>query len=211
MGGSFIERYATPEEKEKIFSDLRRKMINKGYSERDADLYLMQYYKQAKQYKDDKPKWGFTWNCYFPVGMGKFYQESVKDKILETGIHKAWDGTVRYRCGGINRLVNLAKKNPEELFQYDDEFLATLNDALKNDLRADITGNYAKRKRDFINKFIDITMTLLLEDTYYRVRSKSRIKRLIDAFKDKEHLLELDEREQKHFDKWAARPDDVPD
>lgn len=215
MSESFIQKYATEEEKQKIFDTLYKKMCNRGVSESDAADYVQKYMGQAQQFIHNKPRWGFTWNCYFPFGVGKYFQEEVKDKILEAGVAKAWDGCIRYRCASINRLVNLAKKNPDELFQYDDPFLSTLNDALKGELRKDIPGDYAKRKREFIIKFVDIMLTMLLEDVYYRIRIKPRIKRLIKAFEDKPELLEYSPQEQAEleriFERMVRGHDDTPD
>jgi hypothetical protein len=215
LSESFIEKYATEDEKQKIFDTLYKKLKSRGVSDADAGKAVQEYMGQAKQFVHNKPRWGFTWNCYFPVGVGKYFQEEVKDKILETGIAKAWEGCIRYRCASINRLVNLAKKNPDELFQYDDPFLSTLNDALKGELRKDIPGDYAKRKREFIIKFVDIMLTMLLEDAYYRIRIKPRIKRLIKAFEDKPELLEYSPEEQAEIDrvyeKLVKGRDDRPD
>jgi predicted 3-demethylubiquinone-9 3-methyltransferase (glyoxalase superfamily) len=201
LSKSFIEKYATEDEKQKIFDNLYKKLKSRGVSDADAGKAVQEYMGQAKQFVHNKPRWGFTWNCYFPVGVGKYFQEEVKDKILETGIAKAWEGCIRY--------------NPDELFQYDDPFLSTLNDALKGELRKDIPGDYAKRKREFIIKFVDIMLTMLLEDAYYRIRIKPRIKRLIKAFEDKPELLEYSPEEQAEIDrvyeKLVKGRDDRPD
>lgn len=151
--------------------------------------------RQTAQAKHNKPRTGFMFNCYSSA-LGRFFQENIKDKIIERGINSAHDGMLRYRCGGIARLYKYARKHPEEhddIFQYDDRFLSTINTAIKSTVYDIVSDNDATRKRDIIRKATDVMFTMILEDRFYYTRFKLIMSKVYEAIKEDESILDLDD------------------
>jgi hypothetical protein len=146
--------------------------------------------RQATQMHHNKPRVGFTHNCY-TTKLGKLFQETVKG-FLERAIGKAWPMLLRYRCNGDKDKIREGKKNPDSVFVYDDPMFELLNATLKNTAREYLTDCDAKRKQTIVCQSIDMLVMLAFEDIYYRPLLKMEIEAVINAFIEHPELLELD-------------------
>ena len=145
---------------------------------------------QMKQATHNKPRVGFTHNCY-TTKLGRLFQETVKGG-LEMAIGKAWPMLLRYRCNGDKDKFREGKKNPEAVFIYDDPMFDLLNKTLKNTARGYLTDSEQKRKQQIVTQAIDMIIMLAFEDIYYRPLLKLEIENVIKAFIEHPELLELD-------------------
>lgn len=153
---------------------------------------------QARQMLTNKPRVGFTHNCYLP-GLGKLFQNTIKNTLLEKLIDQVWQGFVRYRCHGDNKVYREALKEPEKVFTYDDAFLSFLNDSIRESVKARNTDNDADRKIRIQLMLNDVVMTMLFEDLYYRARAKLIIQDLVKQVQENPDLLRLTNHEALNY------------
>ena len=143
---------------------------------------------QMQQMHHNKPRVGFTHNCY-TTGLGRLFQESIKG-VIEKAIGKAWPFLLRYRCNGDKDKFREGKKNPDTVFVYDDEMFTLLNLTLKDTATEYLTDADARRKREIVHQSIDMIIMLAFEDVYYRPLLKLEIEAVIKAFIEHPELLE---------------------
>lgn len=153
---------------------------------------------QARQMLTDKPRVGFTHNPYKP-GLGKLFQNTIKNTLLEKLIDQVWQGFMRYRCHGDNAVYRAGLKEPEKVFVYDDAFLSFLNDNMKAAITEYNSDNDAERKQRIQTKMLDIVMTMMFEDVYYRARGKLFMQKLLAAAQENPDLLKLTNHEAHNY------------
>ena len=155
--------------------------------------------RQAQQANHNKPRVGFTHNCY-TTKLGRLFQETVKGG-LEMAIGKAWPMLLRYRCNGDKDKFREGKTNPDTVFVYDDPMFELLNRTLKDTAREYLTDSDARRKQEIVTQAIDMIVMLAFEDIYYRPLLKLEIEAVIKAFIEHPELIEwdLEERKKRHI------------
>jgi len=150
---------------------------------------------QMEQSNHNKPRVGFTHNCY-TTKLGRLFQETVKGG-LEMAIGKAWPMLLRYRCNGDKDMFRVGKTNPDAVFVYDDPMFEVLNSTLKDTARGYLTDRAQKRKQTIVTQTIDMIIMLAFEDIYYRPLLKLEIEAVIKAFIEHPELLEWDLNEER--------------
>lgn len=159
---------------------------------------MIQEDQQARQALHEKPRVGFSHNPYYS-GLGKFFQKTIKNTLLEKLLDQVWQGFLRYRCHGNSAAYKDGLKAPEKVFVYDDKFLGWLNTELKKAIAEHNTDNDAERKIRIQSKMADIVMTMLHEDIYYRARAKLILRDLVDAAHKDPDLLKLTNHEALNY------------
>jgi hypothetical protein len=159
---------------------------------------MMEEDPQSRQALTEKPRVGFTHNPYYS-GLGKFFQKTIKNTLLEKLLDQVWQGFLRYRCHGNSAAYKDGLKAPEKVFVYDDKFLSFLNDALTEAIVEHNTDNDAVRKQRIQNKMKDIVMTMLHEDVYYRARAKLMIRDIIEKAQRDPEVLALTNHEALNY------------
>lgn len=149
--------------------------------------------RQAQQAEHNKPRVGFTHNCYTSP-LGRLFQETIKYG-MEKAIGAAWKPLVRYRANGDKKLFAEGLKNPDAVFRYDDELFSLINSVLKGTAKAYLTDNDARRKLEIVCQAIDMLLTLAFEDVYYRPLMKKSLSKLVVEIAKRPELLDLDEPE----------------
>jgi len=149
--------------------------------------------RQMEQMNHNKPRVGFTHNCY-STKLGKLFQTTCK-RGMERAIGIAWPTLLRYRCNGDAKKFREGKKNPDAVFVYDDPLFSLLNKTLKDTAREYLTDADSGRKRTIVTQAIDMIVMLAFEDIYYRPLLKKEIQNVVMAFAKHPELLELNESE----------------
>ena len=179
MSESFASRFMSPDEKTAMVA-------------RDP---------QSAQALHNGPRTGFAHNCY-AGGLGMFFQKTIKNTILEKFLDQAWQGFLKYRCAGNKAAYREAKKNPDAVFQYDDQLLALLNRVMKESIAEHHTDNDAARKQQLMRQATDIALTLLNEDIYYRARCKEHLRDILAAVAEHPEYLDLSLEEEQNIRRW---------
>lgn len=160
---------------------------------------------QKPQYLDNnEPRVGFLYNPSVHK-MGIWFQKTIKNTVIENAIKIAWNGMIKYRCGGDKQKIREATKNPDIVYAFPDPFISTIDTIAKESVREFHTDNDQERKQNILFKCIDMFCFALNEDIYYRARAKLQLKMVIQYFIDNPEafsLLDLTEEEHQNVYKW---------
>ena len=160
---------------------------------------------QKPQYlNNNKPRVGFLYNP-FVHEMGIWFQKTIKNSVIENAINIAWNGMIKYRCGGDKKKIREAKEHPNLVYKFSDPFIDTMDYLMKESVREFHTDNDKERKQNILFKCIDMFSFVVNEDIYYRARFKDQAKFIIQHFIDHPEdmiIFDLSEAEQKNVGLW---------
>lgn len=160
---------------------------------------------QKPQYLDNNdPRDGFLYNP-FVHKMGIWFQKTIKNTVIENAIKIAWNGMIKYRCGGDKKQIREATKNADLVYKFSDPFIDTMDYLMKESVREFHTDNDKERKQNILFKCIDMFSFVVNEDIYYRARFKDQAKYIIQYFIDHPEdmtIFDKTEAEYKNVGKW---------
>lgn len=167
---------------------------------------------------DPDPRWadnnasrvGFTYNPYHHP-RGKYYQD-----VIKIGMIKALDlmyalggGGSRVKAWAIDRAFGLStwavhKLQREEyhsdIYKFEDPRLQFIRRELQDVIVSEFS--HQRRKCQFMLKALDIVLSLMKEDIYYRPRFLKVMERIGIAYSIRPDMFAIDDTEAQYRDKW---------